>query len=204
MQIITGEQPDFWYDSTDVTPHTFVIIRRESVTCCGFLGGDTLILVTSGAQLADIIDQFRPVLPFYERNNFFPNLREPHERLLKIQIDLRSSSLQEIGNYEMHYQKIDDILMRLNDTVWLAGMTDPFRFNLELCGDLSTFLQGPIYPKKLISSLQWWYENEASPEERENYRSIPRIDHLICPDDADLIVKSINLYNHGAYELTRT
>ena len=203
MRIIPGAQPDLWYDVSDLTSRTLVILKRESVTCCGFLGGDSIILASSGDQLAEIFHHFRPVLPYQDRTGSPSDMKEAENRISGIMNQLHSAILQETEISDGSYHILDTILIQLNKDVWLAGISDPFRFHLEICGDLNTFLKGPVYPGRLLSSLLWWYRNEASDKEQKHYPEIPRITQLMYPQNIEEIVRSINLYNHGTYEMTR-
>lgn len=204
MRIIPGERPDFWFDFEDLTSGSLIIIRRESVTSCGFLGGDSLLIVTSGSELAHLLKEYRSVLPRQER---IERLSEKLQNLEKRKNNALSSlrALDEPGEPEpgLNIPAWEDTLTRINETIWFAGNVDLFRFSLEPAGDINTFLEGSVYHSRLITSLHWWYHYEAAPDEQERFIIIPLIENLRYPEHRDLIVRAINLYNHGAYELAR-
>ena len=204
MRIIPGDYPDIWYETRDLSCESLLIIRRESITCCGFLGGDTIQIIRSGTGFADLLELYRPVIPFHERGpgitDEIPEIQGRRNQILAI---LRSFTDIEDTEPAKHISKWQEILTLINHTLWFAGLPDPFRYDLELSGNIQDFLTGSIYPHHLITCLRWWYRNEATSEEREQSPMIPVITNLEYPAHYDLIIQAINLYNHGAYEVAR-
>jgi hypothetical protein len=203
MQIKTGEYPDIWFEPDDLTPDSLIAIRRESVTCCGFLGGDSILIIRSGEVFAEIISHFRPVLPWKDRLNHgsaHGDINESAKKIITSFINLDKISKTGPAGTIVQWQKL---LHDMNETVWFAKSADPYKFQIDISGDIHTFLEDRVYSSRLITSLHWWYANEADPKEREQFVLLPLTDQLSYPKDHELIIKAINLYNHGAYEMAR-
>ncbi|HWQ68306.1 MAG TPA: hypothetical protein VN372_15735 [Methanospirillum sp.] len=201
MRVTLTSPPDIWYDEEDLTPDSFAIIRSESVTCCGFLGGDTILIVKSGYDLADLLELYRPVLPYEERitNSDLMGMEivTRHQNIIS---DLRTPDWS-VAFKEGDFQRLNFILTKISSSLWYAGQMDPFRFSLKLIGPMSDLITDQTYLKKLVLSLSWWFEHEASAKEKRIFCRVRDLSDLQMPHDADLIVKALNLYNHGAYEL---
>lgn len=201
MKIIPGEWTDIWYDRSDLTDESLIIIRRESITCCGFLGGDTLQIAGAGSSFASLLLQYRPQLPYSDRTESFPGGKEADLRRDGIIASLRSIDRKEGGAGRSEEWK--RILAAINETIWFGGEQDLFRFSLILLGSPSGLCDDEVYGKRLVACLRWWYLHEASDDERDQYQDICRLTRLRYPSDRSLIVRGVNLYNHGAYELSR-
>ncbi len=203
MKVIPGDQPDVWFDPDDLSSTSLIIIRKESVTCCGFLGGDQILIIRSGACFADLLSHYRPVVPYQEREK---QAGVQKDLLLKKRDELISTLKSEPFLCDARsagsMSRWSDLLSQINQTVWFSGKNTPFRYELILQGDIQTFLSGSLYPDRLMTCLTWWYTNEAEPEERQLYSSLRTQKNLSWPADHDLIVRAVNLYNHGTYELT--
>ena len=204
MRIIPGDYPDVWFETSDLSSLALLIIRRESITCCGFLGGDTIQIIRSGTGFADLLELYRPVIPYSEREpGIADEIPDIQKRRDQIFTNLRSFSDIDDNEPANHISKWTEFLALINHTLWFAGLPDPFRYELELSGNIHDFLKGITYPDRLITCLRWWYRNEATSEEREQTPMIPVISELVYPVHHDLIIQAINLYNHGAYEVAR-
>jgi hypothetical protein len=203
MRIKPGDNPDVWFETGDLSKGSIVAIWRESVTCCGFLGGDRILVISSGHACADLLKEYRSVLPWIQRKNTsnpHPGLESRRARVLSA---LQNLDIPGDAEPSANISAWQDLFSHISDTIWFGGSSDPFRFSLEVIGDIQTFLAGPVYPDRLISSLHWWYQNEATKEERGKFLVIPLIDHLLYPEHDDYIIRSINLYNHGTYEVSK-
>ena len=202
MQIVSKETPDFWFDPTDLTEKSLIVIRRESVTCCGFLGGDKIIVINSGKMCADLLRHFRLTTPKKEMDKADPaDSEELQRRALHI-----ISSLHELDNLQSggpadSMSWWQDLITEMNNTIWFAGAAEPLKVAFDISGDIQTFLKDPVYSKRLIDSLHWWYNYEATHEERRMYVDVLCTDYLQYPIHSDWIIRAINLYNHGSYEV---
>ena len=204
MRIEPGDQPIIWFEPEDLMEGSLIAIRRESVTCCGFLGGDSILVISSGSACADLLKSFPATLPWNQRSiTYFNSYSEVESRRARVLSALADLDRTEDGNPAFHLAAWQDLFSHISDTIWFPGSANPFRFSMEVIGDIQTFLTGPVYPDRLIASLHWWYQNEATKEERGKYMTLPLIDRLIYPEHLEYIIRAINLYNHGTYEVAR-
>lgn len=202
MRIVSVHPPDFWYESTDITVHSIILIRRESITCCGFLGGDSIAIIPSVEQFIRYIQEFRPVLPWSNRQ---PGTEQPvHPQLMfqDILSELDEGSPVTHQSPELWYETLVPLVTRINEEVWLATGSDPFRFSLEMWKNMNSFLDQSGYAERLLATFRWWYQNEASEEERLEVPESLLTGSFRYPDDSKHLIRAVNLYNHGTYELT--
>jgi len=203
MQVIPGDTPDVWFEPDDLSSTSLIIIKKESVTCCGFLGGDQILIIRSSSHFAELLSCYRPVAPYQDREKQTENpgatLQDKRTRILST----LSSETFDCNRYPAERtSRWKDLLTQINQTIWFSGVQNPFRYELILIGDIQTFLSGPIYPDRLMRCLTWWFIHEAEPEEKISNSSLETQKNLTWPSDLHLIVRAVNLYNHGTYELT--
>lgn len=197
MILKPGFSPSFWFEPDDLTADTIFLLKRESSTCCGFLGGDVIILATTGDDLLTLLKTFVPMIPkdqgssvdlseqgIPQRMNYITSLFTPGMMPLK-----------EIPGFE-------EKIIGMKDTLWFSSGQDIFRFNIECWADISSFFKGTDYQNRLIKSLQWWLMNEADGIDRERFGADSGMVSFSFPYHIPHIVQAINLYNHGAYELS--
>lgn len=198
-----GVHPDVWFDSGDLTAGSIILIRRESITCCGFLGGDSIQIIRSGAAFADLLEVYQLALPHYKQNQTsmvpFPDLLERKKTILHALLSPGQCRDKEPAEAIPEWIVL---ISRINDTVWFSSSSDPFRYELTVLGDIHSFLRDSLYPQRLVKCLHWWYKNEATPGEQDTFPGLLLKEKLTWPAEHDLIIRAVNLYNHGAYEIS--
>ena len=199
MKIITTKTPDIWYDADDLQPHTRVIIRKESVTCCGCSGGDFIHCVNTPHDLILFLSALTPQKP-YKPQKETNNETDDKSKLS----DIREKWFLTLMNcYNEKKGWIEDpsqVIASMTKEIWFSHAQPLIRFNLEMQGSLCEFLTQPLFSDRLHAVLSWWYHNEATPEEKENYTQT--LQKPVTEMGRDAIALAVNLYNHGTYELT--
>jgi hypothetical protein len=202
MWIISTHPPDFWYESDDISDHSVILIRRESITCCGFLGGDSIAIIPSINQFIRYIKEFRPVLPWSKRQQGTEQPENPTLLFQDIISELNEGSPATHQSPELLYEILVPVITRFNEEVWLAADSDPFRFSLDIWKDMNSFLEQSGYTERLLATFRWWYQNEASVKERLQVPDSLLSGSFRYPDHSEHLIRAVNLYNHGTYELT--
>ena len=204
MKIITTKTPDIWYDADDLQPHTRIIIRKESVTCCGCSGGDFIHCVNTPHDLILFLSALTPQKPYEphkERNNETDDRSEDDKSEL---LDIREKWFLALMNcYDEKKGWIEDpsqVIASMTKEIWFSHAQPLIRFNLVMQGSLCEFLTQSFFSGRLHAVLSWWYHNEATSEEKENYTQI--LQKPVTEMGRDAIALAVNLYNHGTYELT--
>jgi len=197
MILKSGLSPSFWFEPDDLTPETLILLKRESSTCCGFLGGDVIILATTGDALFSVLNTFVPMIP-----KTIPLHQDESEQSISQRMKSLTSlftpgmmPITKIPGYE-------DKIRQIQDTLWFSSGRDIFRFNLEYWPDLFSFFDGTDYQIRLMKSLQWWLISEADERDREIFSMDRDALSFALPDNTRHLIQAINLYNHGAYELS--
>lgn len=181
----------------ELTPESVVLQKRESVTCCGFLGGDSLMLVTTCEDLLRYFFRFKPILPPHTNIKIVPNPLQIKERWDKI-TDIFTPPDKKLQDYEY----LQDMVSQVPSLLWFSSGEQLLRFSLQVWPDISSFLSQSGYQEKLVKTFLWWYKREATLEEREQFHKYSMLTEFSYPDHAHAIIQAINLYNHGAYELS--
>lgn len=197
MILKPGLSPSFWFEPGDLTSDTLIFQKRESTTCCGFLGGDVIILATTGDDLLSVLNTFVPMIPKTDTPDHGGPQQDISERM-----DLLTSSFcpgtHPIKNSPDYAEKIQMI----NKMLWFSSGADIFRFSLEFWTDIYSFLKGTDYEIRFLKTLTWWLLCEADVYEKEKYSFDGETKSFILPERIPQLVQAINLYNHGAYELS--
>jgi len=94
----------------------------------------------------------------------------------------------------------ESIIVSMTDEIWFSHGQPLIRFCLTMQGSLCEFLSQQIFADRLHAVLSWWYQNEATAEEKANY--MPLLKKTVKEMSVEAIARAINLYNHGTYELT--
>jgi len=199
VNLITTSYLDIWYDTDDLHSDTRIIIRKESVTCCGFSGGDFIHCMNTPNDLISSLSALTPQKPHKSQNC---NSTEDDENIDLVEISEKwFSALRKC--YEKEKGWIADpepIIASMTDEIWFSHGWPLIRFSLIMQGTLCEFLQKPIFSDRLHAVLSWWYQNEATEKEKEIYQ--PLLKKTIEEMNVEAIARAINLYNHGTYELT--
>jgi hypothetical protein len=199
MKIITTEAPDIWYDADDLQSHTRVIIRKESVTCCGCSGGDFIHCVNTPHDLILFLSALTPQKP-YEAHKERNNEADEESELTDIREKWFSTLIRCYDEKKGWITDPDQIIASMTKEIWFSRGQLLIRFSLAIQGNLCEFLMQPFFSARLHAVLSWWYHNEATPEEKENHMQI--LQKPVAEMGKNTIARAINLYNHGTYELT--
>lgn len=202
MQIRSTNPPDFWYESNDISEHSVILIRKESITCCGFLGGDSIAIIPSVDQFIRYIQEFRPVLPWSKRQTDTEQPVNPQLIFQTIISELDVGSQATHQSPELFFETLVPVVTRFNEEVWLAAGSDPFRYSLNIWKDMNSFLELSGYTERLLSTFRWWCQNEASEKERLQVPDSLLSGSFRYPEHSEHLIRAVNLYNHGTYELT--
>ena len=193
MNVITNSPPDIWYDANDLHSHTKVIIRKQSVTCCGYSGGDFIHCINSPHDLISFLLLLTPQNPCGKQCDNDTELIELRDTWFSVLTDCYDEEKGWTADPE-------PIIAAMTDEIWFADNQPLIRFNLSMQGTLRDLLEQPVFSERLHAVLSWWYHNEAVPEEKENYA--PILQKEVKEMGGEAIARAINLYNHGTYELT--
>ena len=199
MNIITTKSPDIWYDADDLKSHTKVIIRKESVTCCGCSGGDFIHCMNTPHDLILFLAALTPQRPYDPQKDGNSETDEQSEL-----IDIREKWFAALIHcYDEEKGWITDpeqVIASMTKEIWFSHGQPLIRFHLVQHGTICEFLSQSFFSDRLHAVLSWWYHNEATPEEKENYTQ--NLQKSVAEMGRDAIARAINLYNHGTYELT--
>jgi len=197
MILKPGYSPSFWFEPDDLTHETLILLKRESSTCCGFLGSDVVILATTGDDLQLALRSFVPMIPKTKTLHQGESEQSIPQRVNYIG-SLFTPGMRPIIKNPEYEEKIGQI----KDTLWFSSGQDIFRFNLECWPDIFSFFDATDYQIRLLKTLQWWLKYEADEIEREIYSIDSDVPLFSLPSHTRHLVQAINLYNHGAYELS--
>ncbi len=195
-----GEEDGFLVNTNFMKPNfekTLVLTIKESITCCGFLGGDRIVLLTDKTKILSLFSKNKAILPYSERS--FPINSLPDEikkRYIKIFGKIIESNDSNLSDSEFM-----EIIERINNYLWFSDNTQLFRFKVEFHGEISNFLKNIYYKERLSACLHWWLLNEATIEEKKLFSS-KHENSFYLPEDEKKVLKAIYLYNHGTYELS--
>ncbi|MDR2855242.1 MAG: hypothetical protein LBV40_03685 [Methanomicrobiales archaeon] len=199
MKIITTNAPDIWYDADDLQSHTRVIIRKESVTCCGCSGGDFIHCINTPHDLIVFLSALTPQKP-YEPQKEKNDVTNERSELIDIQEKWFSALTHCYDQKKGWIAEPEQVIASMTNEIWFSQGQPLIRFSLAMQGSLCEFLTQPFYSDRLHAVLSWWYHNEATPEEKENYTQI--LQKPVAEMGRAAIARAMNLYNHGTYELT--
>jgi hypothetical protein len=176
-----------------------MLIRKESVTCCGCSGGDFIHCMNTPNDLITFLLALTPQKPCKSQNN---NDIEDDEKFKLTEVREKwFSALVKCYNEEKGWiADPEPIIASMTDEIWFSCGQPLIRFSLTMQGTLCEFLSQQIFSDRLHAVLSWWYQNEATAEEKENY--MPLLKRTVKEMSVEAITQAINLYNHGTYELT--
>ena len=199
MKLITTSYPDIWYDTNDLHTDTRILIRKESVTCCGCSGGDFIHCMNTPNDLITLLLALTPQKPRKSQNCYDT---EDGEKVDLIEIREKWFSAL-VKCYDSEKGWIADpkpIIASMTDEIWFSHGQPLIRFSLTMQSTLCEFLSQQVISDRLHAVLFWWYHNEATAEEKEKY--MPLLKKTVKEMNVEAITRAINLYNHGTYELT--
>ena len=197
MKLLTTSYPDIWYDANDIHTSTKILIRKESVTCCGCSGGDFIHCMNTPNDLTTFLLALTPQKPHKSQNS---NETEESSKLTKIREKWLSALIKCYDSEKGWIADPEPIIAFMTDEIWFSHGQPLIRFSLTMQGTLCEFLNQQIFSDRLHAVLSWWCQNEATPEEKDNY--MPLLKKVVKEMSAEAIARAINLYNHGTYELT--
>lgn len=199
MKLITTSYPDIWYDTNDLHTHTRMLIRKESVTCCGWSGGDFIHCMNTPNDLIAFLLALTPQRPLRSQSS---NDTEDSENsnLIEIREKWFSALVKCYSEEKGWITDPEPIIVLMTDEIWFSHDQPLIRFSLTMQGTLCEFLTQQFFSDRLHEVFSWWCQNEATAEEKEIYA--PLLKNPVKKMSVEAITQAINLYNHGTYELT--
>jgi hypothetical protein len=193
MNLITTPYPDVWYGETDIHTNTKVVLRKESITCCGLSGGDFIHCMNTPRDLIAFLSALTPQAPCASQNKISTDLPKLQEKWF--------TAISQCYTDEKGW--VSDprpIIAEMTSEIWFTHGQPLIRFSLIVEGTVCDLLTHHILAKRLHAVLTWWSVHEATAEEQKKVGSPS--EKTLQEMGKESIARAINLYNHGTYELT--